>query len=165
MYLTDDATIITMVAGKIQKGQNFASVNPRLPDKSDKLVESAVRIRMVGANPHPKMTGLDPLPGHVNYLVGDEKNFHRDVETFARVKIANVYPGVDIIHYGSPNARIRHRRRTGGRHLEDKILDRRRCQDHPVGGRRYSDTDRLGNYQNPQAAELPAECGRQQDAG
>ena len=49
MYLTDDATIITMVAGKIQKGQNFASVNPRLPDKSDKLVESAVRIRMVGA--------------------------------------------------------------------------------------------------------------------
>ncbi len=101
LYLTDDATIITLVAGKIQKGQNFASVNPRLPDKSDKLVESAVRIRMVGANPHPTMTGLDPLPARVNYLVGDKAHFHPNVETFARVKIANVYPGVDIIHYGS----------------------------------------------------------------
>jgi hypothetical protein len=101
LYLTDDATIITMVAGKIQKGQNFATVNPPNPDKSDKLVESAVRIRMVGANPHPTMTGLDPLAARVNYLVGDKANFHRNVETYARVKIANVYPGVDIIHYGS----------------------------------------------------------------
>ena len=101
MYLTDDATVITMVAGKIQKGQNFASANPPLPAKSGKLVESAVRIRMVGANPHPLMTGLDPLPARVNYLVGDKANFHPNVETYARVKIANVYPGVDIIHYGS----------------------------------------------------------------
>src|SRR5277367_3241630 len=101
LYLTDDATVITMVAGKIQKGQNFASVNPPRPGKSDKLLESAVRIRMVGANPHPAMTGLDPLPARVNYLVGDKANFHPNVETYARVKIANVYPGVDIIHYGS----------------------------------------------------------------
>src|SRR5271156_4082562 len=101
LYLTDDATIITMVAGKIGKPQNFASVNPPNPAKSDKLVESAVRIRMVGANPHPTMTGLDPLPARVNYLVGDKANFHPNVETYARVKIANVYPGVDIIHYGS----------------------------------------------------------------
>src|SRR5271163_5240937 len=43
LYLTDDATIITMIAGKIQKGQNFASVNPPKPGKSDKLVESAVQ--------------------------------------------------------------------------------------------------------------------------
>src|SRR5271168_142493 len=101
LYLTDDATIITMVAGKIQKGQNFASANPPRPDKSDKLVESAVRIRMVGANPHPTMSGLDPLKARVNYLVGDKANFHPNVEPYARVKIANVYPGVDIIHYGS----------------------------------------------------------------
>src|SRR5271170_2784184 len=101
LYLTDDATVITMVAGKIQKGQNFASVNPPRPGKSDKLLESAVRIRMVGANPHPTMTGLDPLKARVNYLVGDKANFHPNVETYARVKIANVYPGVDIIHYGS----------------------------------------------------------------
>src|SRR5271155_4040780 len=101
LYLTDDATVITMVAGKIQKGQNFASVNPPRPGKSDNLLESAVRIRMVGANPHPVMTGMDPLPARVNYLVGDKANFHPNVETYARVKIANVYPGVDIIHYGS----------------------------------------------------------------
>ena len=56
---------------------------------------------MVGANPHPVMTGLDPLKARVNYLVGDKAHFHPNVETYARVKIANVYPGVDIIHYGS----------------------------------------------------------------
>src|SRR5215469_9321780 len=101
LYLTDDATVITMIGGQIRKGPEFRTVNPPVPDDSNRLVESAVRIRMLGANPHPAMTGLDPLPVHVNYLVGDKANFHTNVPAFARVKSANVYPGIDVIHYGT----------------------------------------------------------------
>src|ERR1700678_4442088 len=44
---------------------------PRQP-QPDRLVQSAVRIRMAGANRHPEMTALEPLPGRVNYLIGND---------------------------------------------------------------------------------------------
>jgi hypothetical protein len=101
MYLTDDATIISMVGGQIHKGPTIAMSNPPAKPDADRLVESAVRIRLVGANPHPKVTGLEPLPGRVNYLIGDvESKWHTNIPTFGRVKFAGVYPGVDVIHYG-----------------------------------------------------------------
>jgi hypothetical protein len=101
LYLTDDATVISMIAGQVRKRPAIATANPPLPKDASRLVQSAVRIRMIGANPHPAMTGIEPLPGYVNYLIGDKANFHTNVPTFARVKIANVYPGVDVIHYGT----------------------------------------------------------------
>lgn len=96
MYLTDDATVISMVGGTIHKSPLLASSKLQ----AEKLVESAVRIRMVGANPHPKVTGLEPLPGRINYLIGDQSHWHRNIPTYSRVKFAGVYPGVDVIHYG-----------------------------------------------------------------
>jgi len=101
LYLTDDATVISMIAGSIQKRPTIATTNPRTAHDSTRLIQSAVRIRMIGADPHATMTGLDPLSGRVNYLVGAQTSFHANVPTFARVKIANVYPGVDVIHYGT----------------------------------------------------------------
>ncbi len=102
MFLTDDATtVISMVGGQIHKGPNFAVSNPPSSPDADRLVESDVRIRLVGANPHPAVTGLEPLPGRVNYLIGDDKSkWHTNIPTFGRVKFAGVYPGVDVVHYG-----------------------------------------------------------------
>ena len=102
MFLTDDATtVISMVGGQIHKGANFAMSNPPAKADADRLVESDVRIRLVGANPHPAVTGLEPLPGRVNYMIGGSKvNWHTDIPTFGRVKYSSVYPGVDVVHYG-----------------------------------------------------------------
>ena len=37
----------------------------------------------------------------MNYLIGDRQvNWHTDIPTFGRVKYSNVYPGVDVVHYG-----------------------------------------------------------------
>src|ERR1700688_3952800 len=46
------------------------------------------------------MKGREPLPGRINYLIGDQSRWHTNVPTFGRVKIAEVYPGVDVLHYG-----------------------------------------------------------------
>ncbi len=100
MFLTDDATVISMVGGSVHKGPLTPVSNTPGKPNNDKLIESDVRIRLVGANPHPTVTGLEPLPGRVNYLIGEEKNWHRDIPTFERVKFAGVYPGVDVVHYG-----------------------------------------------------------------
>lgn len=62
-----------------------------------------VRLKLLGANPHPAITGLDALPGKVNYLRGnDRKRWHTNIPTYRRVKYAEVYPGIDLIYYGNP---------------------------------------------------------------
>ena len=70
-YLTDDATVISMVGGAIHKGPQLYTVAGSKPPE-DKLIESNLWVKFVGANRHPKMTGLEPLPGRINYLIGDQ---------------------------------------------------------------------------------------------
>ncbi len=61
-----------------------------------------VRMKLVGANPKAKVSGLDELPGKSNYFVGnDPKKWRTNVANYAKVKYANVYPGVDLVYYGN----------------------------------------------------------------
>ena len=61
-----------------------------------------VRLHLVGANSESRITGSDPLQGKVNYFIGnDPKKWRTDVPTYARVRYAEVYPGVDLVFYGN----------------------------------------------------------------
>lgn len=65
---------------------------------------TALGLQLEGSNPEPQITGVDPLPGKVNYFIGnDPTKWHTDVRTFAKVKYAGVYPGIDLIFYGKEN--------------------------------------------------------------
>jgi hypothetical protein len=64
--------------------------------------EKFVRMNLVGANPVAATRGTEPLPGKSNYLIGnDPKHWHRGIPQFAGVHYANVYPGIDLVFYGS----------------------------------------------------------------
>ena len=105
LFLTDEGAVFSLVGGEIHKGPKLATVNPPRQPQPDRLVQSAVRIRMAGANRHPEMTALEPLPGRVNYLIGnDPSKFHRGVPTYGRVKVSDVYPGIDVVYYGMPTS-------------------------------------------------------------
>lgn len=59
-------------------------------------------MQLVGAHPAPLVEGLDELPGRSHYLLGkDQKQWRTNVVTYARVRYAGVYPGVDLIYYGN----------------------------------------------------------------
>ncbi len=59
-------------------------------------------MRLVGANAKAKVTGLEELPGKSNYFIGnDPKKWRTNVPNYAKVKYANVYPGVDLVYYGN----------------------------------------------------------------
>ncbi|HKQ03579.1 MAG TPA: SBBP repeat-containing protein [Blastocatellia bacterium] len=63
---------------------------------------AVVRLQTVNANPNPRITGLDQLPGKTNYFIGnDPKRWHTNVPSFAKVKYENIYPGIDLIYYGN----------------------------------------------------------------
>ncbi|MBI4661811.1 MAG: SBBP repeat-containing protein [Verrucomicrobia bacterium] len=45
---------------------------------------------------------MEPLPGKVNYLFGcDHAGWRTNMPTFAKIKYSQVYPGVDLIYYGT----------------------------------------------------------------
>jgi hypothetical protein len=64
--------------------------------------EQLVRMRLVGANPKAEMAGTSLLPGKTNYLVGsDPHRWRTGIPQFAGVRYQSIYPGVDLVFYGS----------------------------------------------------------------
>lgn len=62
---------------------------------------AVVRMRIEGATPKAAISGLEPLPGKVNYLRGkDPKQWRTDIPTYGKVKYAGIYPGIDLVYYG-----------------------------------------------------------------
>ena len=68
-----------------------------------KLPASVVRMRLCsGANPNPKVSGAEALPGKVNYFIGnDPQNWISGASTYGRVNYEQVYQGIDLVFYGS----------------------------------------------------------------
>jgi hypothetical protein len=63
---------------------------------------SVLCMRFLGANPDAKVTGETELPGKANYLIGnDPKKWRVGVPTYATVRDAGIYPGIDLVYYGN----------------------------------------------------------------
>ena len=61
---------------------------------------ATVRLQLRGANPQPRVAGLDELPGRSNYFSGnDPAGWITDVPTYTRVQYTGVYPGIDAVYY------------------------------------------------------------------
>jgi Calx-beta domain/Beta-propeller repeat/Domain of unknown function (DUF4214) len=61
-----------------------------------------VSLKLSGANRKAKGTGLNPLQGRSNYLIGnDPARWRTNVESFAKVRYEQVYPGIDLVYHGS----------------------------------------------------------------
>src|SRR4029077_8579660 len=77
-----------------------------LPAAADNLetakLSTTVRMRLAGSATTPQIEGLELLPGKANYFVGsDPKNWRANVPLFAKVKVRDIYPGVDLVYYGN----------------------------------------------------------------
>ncbi|MGA2556714.1 MAG: SBBP repeat-containing protein, partial [Verrucomicrobiota bacterium] len=63
---------------------------------------AVLRMRLLDANPAPRMTGLAELSGKVNYFKGnDPAQWRTNIAAFGQVKCEQVYPGIDLVFYGS----------------------------------------------------------------
>jgi hypothetical protein len=70
------------------------------PD-AESQAPAVLHMKLVAANPNPKVSGLEELPGKSNYFIGnDTKKWRTNVVNYAKVKYADVYPGVDLVYYG-----------------------------------------------------------------
>ncbi len=63
---------------------------------------TALRFSLEGADPRAQISGREPLPGTSSYFIGnDSSRWVTGVPNFARVAYHQIYPGVDLVYYGS----------------------------------------------------------------
>ncbi|MCG3116314.1 MAG: SBBP repeat-containing protein [Candidatus Manganitrophus sp. SA1] len=73
-----------------------------LKNPADSSPPSVLRMQLLGADPQPRISGEGPLPGKSNYFIGqDRKKWRTDIRNYKKVKYQNVYPGIDLVHYGN----------------------------------------------------------------
>jgi hypothetical protein len=98
LFLTPSESVLALqgpVTAKPAPGARRPGAMP--PDEG-----VAVRMRLLGAKPDPVMTGLEIAAHRSNYLVGsDATSWRKNVPSFAKVRYAGLYPGIDEIFHGT----------------------------------------------------------------
>lgn len=65
-------------------------------------VEAAiVRMKFLGANGTPEVTGESRQQGTVSYFLGRRSEWRPGIPTYARVRYKSLYPGIDLVFYGN----------------------------------------------------------------
>jgi len=78
------------------------SLREREPSIGDTPIPAVLRVKLLAANPDVKTEGLEQLPGTSNYFTGnDPAAWQTGVPRFAKVRYADVFPGVDLVFYGN----------------------------------------------------------------
>lgn len=94
VFLTEDGATLSLLAG------NDSGTKEK--DSRAGLRVETLRMKLAGSNPHALVSGISPLPGKSNYLIGNNPAlWHRNVPQFSRVRYENVYPGIDLVFYGN----------------------------------------------------------------
>jgi hypothetical protein len=95
LFLTDKAAVLELTKSEPSKADETKSA--ARANKTD-----VIRMELAGASQSVQVTGAEQLPGTANYFVGnDASKWHTNVPTYAKVKYAGVYPGVDLVYYGN----------------------------------------------------------------
>jgi hypothetical protein len=71
-------------------------------DRAADAAGTSIRMHLVGASTQTHAVPQDALPGTTTYLLGNDPSAWRtNVATYARVRYDAIYPGIDIVYYGS----------------------------------------------------------------
>ncbi len=78
------------------------NLRPQPIHKRSRYAATQLQMRLLGANPRAQARGEEAHAGAVNYLTGNEPTkWRQNVPTFGKVKYQAVYPGIDLIYYGT----------------------------------------------------------------
>jgi hypothetical protein len=74
----------------------------RKPVAAGENSSRTVSMQFLGANDKAQMAGEQELSGKINYLIGNEPaRWQTGIATFARVQVAQIYPGINLTYYGN----------------------------------------------------------------
>ena len=103
LYLTGNEAVLTL--HKTVYGAAKPGLQQHLPPIQKSAPSDVVRMQLAGASGKAEPRGEEPLPGTVNYFIGnDPAKWHTRVPTYAKVRYTGIYPGIDLVYYGNPSA-------------------------------------------------------------
>ena len=112
LFLTGQSAVLSLSRRNPTRGNakvfgpdlDFRKLQPD-PSNNAKPAESKtsiVQMRLIGANPGAAVEGEDQLPGVASYFIGnDPAKWSSNISTYARVRYANIYNGIDLVYYGN----------------------------------------------------------------
>ena len=93
LFLTEDEAVLEM---------RNAPASSKLPTSSHAISSGLVRMTLVGAKSGTTAVGEDELPGKSNYFIGNNPDkWTRNIDNYAKVRYADIYPGIDLVYYGT----------------------------------------------------------------
>jgi len=102
LFLTPSEAVLDLrSADKVQPAPTQPE-RTRADRASLAVKHDVLRIRVAGADPRAEVTGVEPYAGRSHFFLGnDPAKWQRDVRSFAKVRYAGVYPGIDLVYYGN----------------------------------------------------------------
>ena len=92
--------VFVIETAKRKRSDRLSSRVPAVHGRS--LQQRQLRFRLLGANSNASANGIGPLPERRNYFIGnDPRKWRTDVPTFRAVRYEKIYPGIDLVYYGS----------------------------------------------------------------
>ena len=105
LFLTQSGAVLAL--RKESNGAPTGTLTGKRGAKPEPVETQVVRIKLVGGNPHAKFEGLEQLLGKSNYFIGnDPKKWRTNIPTYARVRYRDVYPGIDVVYYGTGQGQL-----------------------------------------------------------
>ena len=106
LFLTREEAVLVL-----SHPSRMSQVEPRMSNvqnpkskiqNSNSHASAVLRMKLLGANPAPKISGEDELSGKANYFIGSEpRKWRTNVPMYARVKYQDIYAGIDLVFYGN----------------------------------------------------------------
>ena len=102
LFLTPDEAVLALESERSQQPGRTSKL-PQIGLEIGKPKPPAVlRMQLVGSNAQAGMVGTDRLPGKSNYFLGnDPSRWYTNVPNYRKVAEHAVYPGIDLIYYGT----------------------------------------------------------------
>ncbi|WP_441303061.1 DUF7948 domain-containing protein [Candidatus Nitrospira allomarina] len=97
LFLTSNEAVLTLTKADQTNTGTAESAN-----KSEPRRTATVRMQLVTSNPFPTIAGERKLSGKAHYFKGNDPNkWQKNVSTYAQVRYAEIYPGIDLVYYGN----------------------------------------------------------------
>jgi Beta-propeller repeat. len=96
----------TMLLGKRTQKPDWTGAHKAIGSDVSRETRS-VRLNLLGANTSATLSGVDALAARANYLIGnDASQWKTGIPLYQKVRVNEVYPGIDVIYYADQNGRL-----------------------------------------------------------
>ena len=83
------------------QGSNY-SISLAGTEATLRLRAGSASMKFIGGKADAQSQAMDPQPARSNYLIGnDPSKWRTGVPHFSRVRYSDIYPGIDLIYYGT----------------------------------------------------------------